>query len=333
MATNYKATDVANLTPEQIAYLQSLYAPASNSGYQAPLDPSASFGGQEIAPMWNMTTGSGEESGRTQYGPATGYQLAVEPGQWDIGDWRHNFDAQGNYQNTGQRDNDAVTDAMKGLAIMAPAFAATMFPSLGAAMSFGANPVLSGASATGATQAAGALGSLTGAASSAASPTLSKAALDGTNIFGANSIPGALDISALSAAAPGLESAAAMDAITKSLGYTAPAASSSLLDTATNTLKNVAGSDLTGKLLGTAATIAGAAAGAQGNEQSQTTSRDIPEWLKPHVNKLLDYQGGLLDRQMAPGYMQGYDDMRTKGQGLLAQQIAGNGFSRFFPGR
>jgi hypothetical protein len=181
MATNYKATDVANLTPEQIAYLQSLYAPASNSGYQAPLDPSASFGGQEIAPMWTMTTGSGEESGRTQYGPATGYQLAVEPGQWDIGDWRHNFDAQGNYQNTGQRDNDAVTDAMKGLAIMAPAFAATMFPSLGAAMSFGANPVLSGASATGATQAAGALGSLTGAASSAASPTLSKAALDGTN--------------------------------------------------------------------------------------------------------------------------------------------------------
>jgi hypothetical protein len=30
---------------------------------------------------------------------------------------------------------------------------------------------------------------------------------------------------------------------------------------------------------------------------------------------------------MQPGYLQGYDDMRRVGQGLLNQPIAGNGFA------
>lgn len=52
---------------------------------------------------------------------------------------------------------------------------------------------------------------------------LSKAALDGTNIFGANSIPGALDISALSAATTPAAARLALEGITSNLGYTAPA--------------------------------------------------------------------------------------------------------------
>ncbi len=86
-------------------------------------------------------------------------------------------------------------------------------------------------------------------------------------------------------------------------------------------------------LLGAGASLLGALTGAKGQEQESTSVRDIQEWLKPFVQKNLGYASGLLDKQMAPGYMQGYDDMRTKGQNLLSQPIAGNGFSRFFPGK
>lgn len=55
-----------------------------------------------------------------------------------------------------------------------------------------------------------------------AGPSLTKAELDGTNVFGANSAPGSLDISTLSAAAPGAESADALTKITEGLGYNTP---------------------------------------------------------------------------------------------------------------
>ncbi len=80
-------------------------------------------------------------------------------------------------------------------------------------------------------------------------------------------------------------------------------------------------------LLGPAATLLGAAAGGQGQENSQTTAKDIPEWLKPSVMGLLSDTDALRKKQMAPGYMQGYDDMRSVGQGLLNQPIAGNPFT------
>lgn len=90
------------------------------------------------------------------------------------------------------------------------------------------------------------------------------------------------------------------------------------------------GTGLTGsQLLGGASTLLGGATGAQGQQKTQTETKDIPEWLKPYVNKMLGYSGGLLDKQMAPGYLQGYDDMRRVGQGLLNQPVAGNGTSLF----
>jgi hypothetical protein len=62
------------------------------------------------------------------------------------------------------------------------------------------------------------LGLLPGAAEAGANgEILSKAALDGTNYFGANSIPGALNIDALVAAAPGVDSAMALDNIVSNL--------------------------------------------------------------------------------------------------------------------
>lgn len=70
-----------------------------------------------------------------------------------------------------------------------------------------------------------------------AGSTLSKAALDGTNIFGANSVPGALDISALSGAGTSVEAAKAVGDIATSLGYTGP----STLTSIGNFIKDIPG--------------------------------------------------------------------------------------------
>lgn len=92
------------------------------------------------------------------------------------------------------------------------------------------------------------------------------------------------------------------------------------------------GAGLLGKGLGIGASLLGAAAGAQGQNAEQSSTRDIPEWLKPYAQKVLGYGGSLLDQQMQPGAMAGFDQMKSAGQGLLGQPIAGNGTS-LFPAR
>jgi hypothetical protein len=86
-------------------------------------------------------------------------------------------------------------------------------------------------------------------------------------------------------------------------------------------------------LLGIGSSLLGAAAGAQGQQASKSETRDIPDWLKPYVTGdkgVLPAAQALLQKQLAPGYLSGYDDMRAKGQGLLATPATGNGFSQFF---
>jgi hypothetical protein len=103
----------------------------------------------------------------------------------------------------------------------------------------------------------------------------------------------------------------------------------------TNVLAGGAGAGL-GGLLGPAATLLGGLAGAQGQDAEQTTKRDIPDWLKPYItgeNGLLAQANSLLQKQMAPGYLAGYDQMRSAGQNLMNTPQVGNGFSRFFPGK
>jgi hypothetical protein len=86
-------------------------------------------------------------------------------------------------------------------------------------------------------------------------------------------------------------------------------------------------------LLGVGSALAGAASGAQGQESESSQTRDIPSWLKPYVQKNLGYASSLLDQQMAPGAMPGYESMRNVGMGLLGTPQQGNGFNKFFPGR
>jgi hypothetical protein len=84
---------------------------------------------------------------------------------------------------------------------------------------------------------------------------------------------------------------------------------------------------------GLLAPIIGAALGSKGQQSSTTQTRDIPDWLKPYVQKQLGYAGGLLDQQMKPEYMQGATDIRNQAlQGLLAGPQQNANFARFFPG-
>jgi hypothetical protein len=107
-------------------------------------------------------------------------------------------------------------------------------------------------------------------------------------------------------------------------------AGSTAAGTAASTAASTAagsGGGLLGKALGIGSTLLGAAAGAKGQEQSSTTARDIPEWLKPYITG----QGGLLSQtqqQLAasrsPERMAQWDQMRNVSMGLLNQPIAGN---------
>lgn len=152
----------------------------------------------------------------------------------------------------------------------------------------------------------GLLGSAAGAGEGAGA--LSKAALDGTTIFGANSVPGALSLGG--AALPAAAGAAP--------------AGGGLLSGLTGSLPGGLGS-----LGGLASTALGGLLGSKGQQSSQSTTRDIPTWLQPYVNENLGFSSGLLRQQMSPQFQQGFINQQNVGQGLLSQPVAGNGFTQF----
>jgi hypothetical protein len=86
-----------------------------------------------------------------------------------------------------------------------------------------------------------------------------------------------------------------------------------------------------GSLLGPAVTALGAAAGAQGKQGSETTQRELPDYLKPYVTApggLLDSANTLMHNQMQ--YIpQQAQQISNIGLGLLQQPVAGNGFQQF----
>jgi hypothetical protein len=89
------------------------------------------------------------------------------------------------------------------------------------------------------------------------------------------------------------------------------------------------------KWLGPAATLLGAAAGAKGQKTEQTSERKTDPRVDPYLfgangqPGLLQMTYDKLAGQMAPGGLQGYDDMQRVGRGLLNTPVAGNGFGLF----
>lgn len=176
---------------------------------------------------------------------------------------------------------------------------------------------LGGIGAGGIAKAGGGLASAAGAGGGGGSDgTVSKAALDGTNVFGANSAPDALNIDSLVNAAPGSESANAVAQIAKTLGYS---------DTQSflNQLKSS-----TSGLLGPAASILGGAAGAAGTPgHSASETKQLPDYLKgPVVGDLIPRTQGLLASQMPMAQQYGAQ-MASQGKDLMNAPVAGNGFA------
>ena len=87
-----------------------------------------------------------------------------------------------------------------------------------------------------------------------------------------------------------------------------------------------------------AAPLLGAAAGSQGQQQTQTTRQEMTPELKPFIfgsgsnPGLMGHTQNVLNMQMQPGWLDGYGDMRTIGRQMMATPLVGNGFNRFFPG-
>jgi hypothetical protein len=80
-------------------------------------------------------------------------------------------------------------------------------------------------------------------------------------------------------------------------------------------------------LLGLGASVLGGLAGAQGQKNETTTTRDIPAELKPYIygeNGLLSQTMGQLNASRSPARMQEWADIRNRGMGLLQKPVAGN---------
>ena len=89
------------------------------------------------------------------------------------------------------------------------------------------------------------------------------------------------------------------------------------------------------KWLGPASTLLGGLAGAQGQKTEETSQRRTDPRVDPYLfgangqPGLLQMSYDKLVGQMAPGGLQGYDDMQRVGMGLLNAPVAGNGFGLF----
>jgi hypothetical protein len=150
----------------------------------------------------------------------------------------------------------------------------------------------------------------------------------GTDIFGGNGM--ATGFTDTGTAGGALDTAyAGSGALTGATGMVSPELATTMGSGLLNTVKNAVPSGL-GSLLGPAATLLGAAAGSQPQQTTQSTTRDIPEALKPYVYG----QGGLVPSaqslfQQQIAHPEEWQKISTQGLGLLSQPIAGNGYAQF----
>ena len=176
---------------------------------------------------------------------------------------------------------------------------------------------------------------------------LSKAALDGTTAFGANSVPGAYELGGGASSLGGtfnaaqdsqLFNAANPDALSGyqaagatpgsvSLGSSAAGSSPGWMDAVKGLLPSGASS-----LLGPALSLAGAVAGSKGVNKNVTQTQKMDPRLDGAVygdQGLVPRAQGLLAQQMSPQGQAGYMNMQNVGQGLLSNPMAGNGYAQF----
>jgi hypothetical protein len=308
-----------NLTPEQLQALQAYYAPQGSGGGFSSFMPYQADG-----LMYQSNAGGNADSGAGASQPAANY-YQYDPNKKETGDPFNVYDTGGKFLEEGRFQPDKYWDLV----------------ALWAASALGMGTLLPGMTGAGA------------AGGGAAVPGVGEAGWGAD--LGMEGLAGATPSSGLAGAVPGVGEAGwgadlGMEGLagatpTSGMGTTltgvagGPLAAGGAAGAAGAAGAGGAGAaaaggtGLLGKGLGAAATVLGGAAGAQGQDASKSQTQDIPEYLKPYVMKQLGYAGGLLDQQMAPGYLKGYEDMRNVGQGLLNQPVAGNGFDRLTRGR
>ncbi len=324
-----------NIPPELLMQLlgQQYRAPSSGSGWSPETAYGPTYDNQnftaENGDTWHtnyMNVGN-DTSSLENGAPAwqvRDYGRDHIPGRNKPGDIQDSYDSYGKYMATGAIPKDTTfQDFLIMAAMVAGPFAAAMGGVAGA----GAGGLMVGdATMPGLLGAGGsevAYGSLIPGLESYALPAAAGGAAGGAAGASAGANPGYSFLGG-DATMPG------------ALGANGANMSTAALPGLESYVTGTTGSLLSGgakSLLGPAATLLGGAAGAAGGDDERSTTKDVPEWLKPYVTKNLEYAGGLLDKQMQPGAMAGYDQMRNVGQGLLNQPMAGNGFSKFFPGR
>jgi hypothetical protein len=317
------------LTPEQLAAIQqglaaqysatgggeagsSFYQPSQTTvgGMNYVPDGSGGYWGFQDNPDWN----SGDKIANYNGTPYTSY------------------DAKGNEVGSGKLSGISNDNFMKAwgpfiatAALMAPAVA----PGLGAAMSFGVNPV-TGAAATGgaAGTALGGSGAFLGEGASSGIPAWDAAA--GSGVAGAGGA---------GAAGGALQTLGGVPQVTIPAASTFPeltTSGSGLLGKGAAGLLTSLGVDAAtaSKLAPLLGMGLGALAGSQGQKTSQNSVKSMdPRMDSLFYGDLAPKVQGLLAQQTSPQAMQGWQQIQNTGMGLLANPVAGNGFSRFFPGK
>jgi hypothetical protein len=339
MANWYMDPAKTNLSPEELAWLQTGQTAMTSSGYQAAPQIRMTSGSGDQFTTWYPNTGIsyGDSQDFTGYGDAQGYSRDVAPGSTAKGDWSDVFDTNGVYKGTSQRDNSATKELIAGLlmAVAAPVAGGALAGAVGGTAAGGA---AAGGAAGGAGAAGAGSGALVGSSAGMVAPAGLGAAAGGTGLWGpgaASVLGGAAGAGAGAGAAVGssggMSAPAGLGAASGGTGLwgpgaTATGAGGSALGGLTSMLPEGSSS-----LLGPAATLAGAASGAQGQEASQTSERRTDPRVDPYLfggggnPGLLGYTQQQLAQQMAPGGMAGYDQMQSVGRGLLGTPVAGNG--------
>lgn len=302
-----------NLTPEQLLRLQQMMNPSSGSGWTPEMGLGyAQEGGMNYQPIMN--------------GGAMEGVLSYDPNKTQPGDKFSVYDGSGQFINESQFKDTSGFDPLLGMFLASVLGMGAFLPggfasgsaaggaggaALEAAPGFTPGAALEGAgvSGTGLNLGGGGLG-MTGSAGpglSFSGPTIGMSAASP----GASAIGGGLGLSEFAAGTGSL-----LGPIASGVGS---AASTAVL---TNAATEAAKGGLLSQALKYGLPIAGALAGSQGSDQSSTTTRDIPDWLKAHYlgeNGLLPRAQGLLSQSMSPEAQARTNSVMQAGLGLLNQ--------------
>lgn len=348
------ATDwTQNLSPQDLAMLKEYFARPENANVRSVMTQRGGEGPDTYSDEFSSLDVGGRNFaslGQPVTDPMTGKPIqgarsysTLIPGQDNL---YASYDSEGNYSGTFSTSNDFFDKFGRALPYITGA-------ALGGIAAFGG---AAGAAGAGAGLGAGGSDLATSAATAGAgaegSGLLSKAALDGTTAFGANSVPGALEVGSYA----GTAIPSAVD-LGSAGGIASTGASGGLLSQAASGAGSAgvsAAAKAAGGLLdGTAAKVAAAAAGGLLGSQPTTSSTNSQSKIDPRMEKYLYGDGntqGILDQayqwqqanksglndQMRQGLASinrvasdpsGYQAIQQQGLSLMNQPVAGNPFS------